>query len=82
MYFLSQLSGIYLNDVRANIKIKKEEKNKHVHSMALLGHGAAEVAERKRRGVEEEEGDSQKGKRIWREKDEEDKDGGRRSVRR
>lgn len=26
LYFLSQLSGIYLNDVRANIKIKKKRK--------------------------------------------------------
>lgn len=52
--FLSQLSGIYLNDVRANIKIKK---NKLVNSVALLGHGAAEVEERKR--GREEEGDSE-----------------------
>lgn len=28
LYFLSQLSGIYLNDVRANIKIKKKRKIK------------------------------------------------------
>lgn len=47
MYFLSQLSGIYLNDVRANIKIKKEKKNKlAVKSVALLGHRAPEVGER------------------------------------
>lgn len=26
LYFLSQLSGIYLNDVRTNIKIKKKRK--------------------------------------------------------
>lgn len=28
LYFLSQLSAIYLNDVRANIKIKKKRKRK------------------------------------------------------
>lgn len=87
LYFLSQLSAIYLNDVRTNIKIKKEEKNKLVNSLALLDHGAAEVEERKRRGEEEEEGNSQSGAKSWRvgegtEEEEEAAGGGRRSVRR
>lgn len=48
LYFLSQLSGIYLNDVRANIKIKKKRKINLFNYVALLGHRTAEVEERKK----------------------------------
>lgn len=51
LYLLSESSGIFFNDVRANIKIKKEKK---LNSKALLGLGAAEVEQRKRG---EKEGD-------------------------
>ena len=60
LYFLSQLSGIYLNDVRANIKIKKKRKINQLNSVALLGHGTAEVEERKK-GEGKEEGEFERG---------------------
>jgi len=52
-----------LNDVRANIKIKKKRK------INLLASWPCWVLELRRwkkgKGGEEEEGDSQKGKRSW-----------------
>lgn len=63
LYFLSQLSGIYLNDVRANIKIKKKRKIK------LLTPWPCWVIElqrwKKGKGGERRKVTHRKGKGVW-----------------
>ncbi len=69
LYFLSQLSGIYLNGLRTNIKIKKKRK---INLLTLWPCWVIELQRwKKGRGPErgreeEEEGESQRGRRSVR----------------
>lgn len=79
LYFLSQLSGIYLNDVRANIKIKKKRK---IKLLTLRTCWTVELQRwRKGKGGErrKRKATRRKGKRSWKGWRE---DEGGRSVRR